>query len=696
MNRILSACRFLMGVFVVLFLNVMFANNVLAKTEVIEEVLITSPIHKTEAYTAHAVNSIDQSQLQSLHKDTLGEMLQGEAGINITSFGSAVSSPVIRGQSGGRVAVLQNNMLAQDASTISPDHAISIEPLLAEHIEVIRGPSTLLYGSGAIGGVVNVIDNRIPTQRVDGFSGAMEFRRNTTHNGETGVIKLEQGVNNIALHLDGVFSQQDDMHIPGYANRFIHDAEDLSHKSELDNSYYKRHNGAVGASWIGENAFIGASYSYQNNQYGISGHSHSHSDDDHDDHAMELFSPSHEGTYIKMVQRQLNIKGEVRDFGITEVLRFSFVHSNYNHLEIEDGIRGTRFTNKANQGRVEWVHKPWRNMHGAIGVQVSDRDFSAVGLEAFVPETEERSTGIFAIEEFHLDTVTLELGGRIDYKKIDSVIDSSRSFTTYSASISSLWEMSKNQTTAVILSHSQRAPEIEELYSNGVHISTQSYELGNDRLNKERSNNMEVNYSFTHAGWRIKSSLFYNKVSDYIFEGNNGLIFNTIDKKFETYCNDHDEDCLPVYQYEQQEAYFYGYEASVDYDLLKGVNNLTLSMFTDGVKGRLDSGNNIPRLPPRRIGFGVDYDYAGFNINASWIEAAAQKHTGKNETQTAGYSLLDAGIEYTLQTPQALSITLFLKGHNLLNEKIRHSTSFIKDIAPAAGRNISVGIRAQF
>ncbi|GAA5315815.1 MAG: TonB-dependent receptor [Candidatus Pelagadaptatus aseana] len=649
-----------------------------ALAEKIEEVIVSaSPISSTHVDTASVLNG---AELRTRAAATLAETLSGQVGVSTTSFGPNVGNPVIRGQSGARVKVMQDNLDTLDLSTTSADHANTTEPLLADQIEILRGPSTLRFGSGAIGGVVNVIDSRIPRQLTDkAISGAIETRHSTVNDETATVARLDGSAGKMAWHADGLYRESSDVEIPGYGN---HEDPDESPHGYIENSSARAHAYSVGGSWFGERGMFGLSINQQENEYGLppGGHDHGHGGGGggHDDEEL---------VRLDMEQTRIDLKGELdQPFQGFEKMRVQMAHNDYEHTEFEGDEAGTMFENDAIEGRVELLHNPINDWKGAIGLQILDRDVTATGEEAFIPNADIQSYGLFLIEEKHWDSKShqpwIQWGLRVERQEVDPDNSSSENHTAFSGSIAYHWTPAEAHHFSISYSLAERAPTLEELFSDGPHIASQSFDIGDRNLDNERSNNIDLGYEWHPAepGLLQEASInvFYNQFDDYIYAFNTGV-------------EDVDSE-LDIYEYVQEDARFHGIEAETRFGLSEAV---TLRLFGDYVRAKLDDNGDIPRTTPARFGTELRYSANSLEASVQWLSVSEQDNPGINEEETDGYDQLDAQVQWHLDSG-ATPVMVFVRGTNLLNQEIRHATSYLRELAPAAGRNITTGIQVSF
>ncbi|MBS1212432.1 MAG: TonB-dependent receptor, partial [Proteobacteria bacterium] len=579
-------------------------------TTQLETVLVTAPIPQTVADTARPVTVLTENDLVSKAANTIGQTLQQELGMNSQSFGPGVGSPVIRGQAGPRVRVMQNGIGNNDVSALSPDHANSVEPLLADRIEVLRGPATLLYGSGAIGGVVNVIDNRIPAVKPDKpVGGAFEQRYNSVSDENASTLKLEGGHGNVAYHVDGFYREQGNTHIGGSAidedaaraaDPSLEGVDPIENsRGVIRNSNARAKGGTVGLSLVGEAGFAGAAINHLENNYGI--------------------PPDGSGgdpIRVDLRQTKYDFKGDLKQpFALAEALRLKFGYTDYEHVELDGGVPGTTYTNQSYESRLELVHVPLGFLHGVIGFQSINSEFAALGEEAVVPKSKIDTYAMFAVESLDVGSVTYELGLRAEHQSIapDGLKESSHA--PVSGSASALWKIDDTNQLSLAFTQSQRAPQVQELYSDGVHEATRSYEVGDPGLKKETSYNLDLGYRFRQNWASAEFNLFHNWVSDYIFQQRTGAVFNEGLEAIENACSAPGE-CIPVMQSRQADAIFRGFEAKVVLPLLESRHGLVdLTLFSDYTRGEFVQGGDVPRMPPLRYGLQLDYGKDEFSAN---------------------------------------------------------------------------------
>lgn len=682
----------------------------------LEEIIVTAtPLGRDVVELSQSATVLSGDALAREATSTLGETLARLPGLSNASFGENVGRPVIRGLQGNRVGVLNDGMNSFDASSVSQDHAVPTEPFIADQIEVLRGPTTLLYGSGAIGGVVNVVTKTIPEELPeDGLSGRVMLQGDTAADQRMGAARLDLGAGNLAFHANGFVRRSDDYEIPGMAE-LENDGDHEDHEEEeevtglLENSFLDNEGGAIGGAWIGDSWRVGLSWTDYESDYGIPGghaHEHEEDDDDHGDEAHEEEGEEEEIVTIALKSSRLDAVLHGRDPfpGFTE-LDLKIADTNYTHTEFEGDEIGTVFDSDSLDLRAELTHSPWGAFSGTLGAQWSDNDFSAIGEEAFVPPSTTDTVGLFWVESAAFGDWQFDFGLRWEDTTVDSVLISHehdedhgeedhdeeheegapeaarRSFSPFSASLGAIWHVNERSHLAFNISRAERAPSAAELFSNGPHIATQTFELGDPDLSKESNTHYE-------ASWRLHEGQLTGSVTVYV-DDFDGFIYQANTGE--------EEDGFPVRVWSQQDAKFTGGEIELRWDLGRNATgHWQLFGFYDRVRAELNDGSNVPRIPPQRIGLGMDWDRGPWAGNLTWINADAHNRTADFETPTPGYDLLNADLSFYLPISDAFDLEFFLQGRNLLDEDIRNSTSFLKDQAPQIGRNFVFGVRSTF
>lgn len=601
---------------------------------------------------------------------SLGDTLSREPGVSASAFGAGASRPIIRGLEGPRVKILQNGMSVSDVSSLSNDHAVGVEASTARQIEILRGPAALLYGSGAIGGLVNVVNDRIPTELVPGPTGEAELRFGSADKEKSLSFSTDGATGSIGLHLDGNARNTSDYRIPDSA--VLNDPSSAS--GRLPSSFTRSRSIGFGASHVADWGHIGASVSTLDDHYGI---------------------PTEEKSFIDLRQNRFDVDGLIRQpLTAFESFKFKLGSTDYEHTEkAEDGTPLTNFNNDSLETRWELAHKPIADWRGTFGLQTENSKFSALSVESgtpdAVPTTKSRSVAGFVVEERDFGPLRASTGLRLEAVKRtpESGAAPERSFNLGSWSVGGLWTFMPGYGFGTTLSVAQRAPAIEELYSNGPHESTATFDVGDPALRKETSRNIELTLQKTEGAVRWKTNLFQNRVKNFVFGRMEGV---TVDES---------GAADPAGEFEQRfwsqaDATIRGAEAEISYNL-RG-EGLSLRGFADTSRGRLDDAGNLPLQPATRIGLDAGYKQGPWRSGVSLVHAKKQDRLAAFETTvTPSYNQLDANLSYT-QRIGGIQATWFALARNLLNEDIRLSTSIIRDVAPLPGRSLIVGIRTRF
>ncbi len=674
--------------------------------------------------------------------NTIGDTLKQELGMSSQSFGPGVGTPVIRGQSGPRVKVLENGIGSSDVSQLSPDHASSIEPAMAESIEVLRGPATLLYGSGIIGGVVNVIDNRIPSHLyTKPLNVVFDQRLDSATNESSSTMKTEGSKGHWAYHLDGLVRERGDMSIAGSAidtpkAQLLDPTLTVvnNHHGTLANTFAETLNGAAGASYINDGGFVGLGFNQFHNNYGIA--------PDGGSFVSNGISYANPNTRIDQRQNKYDFKSELNQpFSFAKKLALRFGYTDYYHTEFDGGVPGipynpgTAFSNKTYEGRIELTHKDLGPFKGSFGFQVLSSQFAAFNFPAggvpsadlavldntttlTVPASQTNSFGVFGLESVKVGSMLYQVGLRVEDAALTptlsnsyiapfgSTVNSNYNYTPISASASALWTLDKINSFNMGLTRSQRAPQVQELFSNGYHDATRSYELGDPNLHMETSYNLDLGYKFKARGVRGELDLFTNWANDYIYQQRTG---NYVPPGFVPTVNSQTlsnaqcqadsptATCTAVTGSMQADAIFRGYESKLIFPVMENRHGMIdLTLFSDYTRGQFVNGGNVPRLPPLRFGFQWDVSQQQWSANLRFTRAQAQNDAGANDTATAGYYLVTMGAEYQIKRYHDTNIMIYLKGNNLLNENIRNSVSYLRNFSPEPGRGAQLGFRVTY
>jgi iron complex outermembrane receptor protein len=665
--------------------------------EIIEEVRVSaSAVNESAQNLAAPYSILDERQLFERSQATLGETLNSLPGVSADSFGGGASRPVVRGQAAPRVAVLSDSALLFDASNVSPDHAITTEPLLIKRVEVLRGPATLLYGSGAIGGVVNVLDKKIPDALPDnGLEGSIGVRGSSVSKEKAGAFEITaQATDRLVLHAEAMMRDADDYRARGGT------------ASRISGTYAESENASLGVSWVTERGFLGLAYSYRDDRYGIAGHSHEyegcHAHDsalhcaDHeegeDEHEHDHELDAHGIPDISLLSKRVDLRGQFDEplAGI-ERIRLRASHTDYRHYEIEDDRVATTFLSDGYEVRVELQHAPFGMLRGAFGIQYTDTESAVIGSEAFLPTVQSRSLGVFAVEHVELnDAWHFELGARHERQK-HTPLDDPRNRPKFegsatSVSAAAIWDFVPDYSLTLALTRSERSPHAQELYARGIHLATNTYECGlaphpltcgglenNAVLRTETSKNAELAIKKLAGPFTFSVGVFRNEIDDYIYA-------RTLDR-FEDF---------RLIKYTQADAEFTGVEIQAAYRF----KAFSAEAFGDYVRAKLEDGEgNLPRIPAARYGVRLSANRGAFGGELEYYRVDKQDEIADFETITPGHDMVNVTLSFT---PQSDRYSLYLRGTNLLDDTVWNHASYLAHVVPMPGRGVTLGARLSF
>ncbi len=664
--------------------------------------------------TGHLVRELDLlagksvmtgTELQREMRPQLGDTLAKQAGVSATSFSPGASRPVLRGFQGERIRVLTDGIGSIDVSNTSADHAVTIDPLTAERIEVLRGPAVLLFGGQAIGGAVNVIDRRIPRAvpeegyHVD-VTGALASAADERSIGAAADVAVGKG--GLVLHVDGSFRKSGDLRAGGYvlspelrAEQLEIAEEELDEghqeeaaealelanlRGEIPNSATEQKSVGLGAALIRDRFNIGASVSVFDSDYGVpmrpgAGHHHEGGEGEEEGHGAAPVS-------ISLRQVRGDLRGEYKfDDGFLEGIRLRVGAADYEHTEFEGDEVGTVFNSKGIEGRLELVQRDRNAWRGASGAQYFHRDFEAVGAEAFLPPNTTSQLGLFTLQEFELGAFGVEAAARVERSHAESKsVGIERSFTALSGALGASYAIAQHVEAGINLSRTERAPSAEELFSNGPHIATQAFEVGNPNLRKESSVGAEAYFRIDRRSLELNLTGFANWFNDFIFEAATGA----------------EQDELPVFQYFQRDATYYGFEAEVSAPLFQaGGFRFVGDVVADYVRATVKGAGPVPRIPPLRLLGGIEAqsDKIDGRVEVEWV--ADQDRIADFETPTDGHTLVNASLAWR-PWGKARESALVLSASNIFDVDARRHASFTKGFVPMAGRDIRLSARFSF
>jgi iron complex outermembrane receptor protein len=692
------------------------ALRIVMVPSVIEQVdVIGLPLHASVIESSLPITVLSGEELRKRQAATLGDSLEREVGVHTSFHGGVASTPVIRGLSGPRVLITQNGLDVSDVSRVGPDHAVASEVSTVQQVEILRGPATLFFGSGAIGGVVNVVDQRVPIDNET--RGEWLVQHDSVNSQKLASFNVNSGAGQIGLHADGFVRESDDYEVPV--------APDLdspqSGENTVANSAENSSGFTLGTSYLADDGYIGVSIGRLDREYGIPGHSH-----------------GDEVVYADLEQDRYQLLSEWH-FGYPwlRTLNSRAAYTKYAHAEIENGEVGTVFTNETAEVRIDAMHTEFALWRGGLNFHIKENDFAAEGEEAFTPPSSTRTLAMAVMEERHFGDVLLQLGARIERVNIDAdelslphlqvfghaegeedhddhdtaiatlafAVD--EVFTPVSVSFGAVWDFHPGYNIGFALSHSQRAPSAAELMSFGPHIGARTYEIGalftwhehgedvefdltHSRLDMETANNIDLTFRKHEGDLGFIINAFYNRVDNFYYQTATGLLAESHGD------HDHAEDLhrdeLPIYLFTNADVELLGFEAQAIWQFN---SYLKTTVFSDYVRAELVTGEYLPRQSPRRLGVTLDYDWGDLSANLDWTRYDGQDNVAPRETTTRAYNLVEAALTYHLRW-FTHEIALYVKGENLGDTEARVHTSFLKDLAPRPGSNISIGIRGSF
>jgi iron complex outermembrane receptor protein len=642
------------------------------------------------------VNVLQGEGLRLKRQPTLGETLAQEVGVSASYFGPNASRPIIRGLGGFDIRLLNNGVGILDASASSPDHAVALSPFAVERIEVVRGPATVMYGGNAIGGVVNTIDSRIAEVGVaKPVSGAASYQFGSQNNLNAGGARVDVGNDRFVLHADLYETNHHDLRIPGSAWSPHAQAArgEPGPFGTLPNSRGDSESYGVGGSLIlGERGYAGLSYGEFRTNYGT------------------VAEPN---VTIDLEQTAWNFAGELRNTipGL-DALRVKYGYTDYQHTEFDSGEPGTVFKSNGYNLRVEGLHAKIGPFQGSVGLELVNFDFSALGDEAFVPNTRTDSLAGFLYEELPYGQWKFSFGGRIGSTKVEAdefaaagLPADSRTFTPWSGAVGAFYAFNKEWGLGANLQYTQRAPTFQELYADGPHLATNAFEVGTSALDKVESTSIDLTLKQQSDHYTSSVGAFYTSFANFVGLFPTGIFRNPEDRSVAPDASPivdpvTGEEVIPLEQfnYNQVKARFYGLEAQVGFPIWRsGGNRVTMNLQADYVNATdRSNGQPLPFIPPFRFGTTLAYQRAAFSASLGGLFAAAQNRVPQFQTATTGYANVFANASYKFDLGRAVGLEAFLQGTNLLDQTIRYSTSNLKDIAPLGRRAVMVGVRGTF
>lgn len=680
--------------------------------ELREETIIVSapgPDRSADELIGNATALGREDILETL-SSTLGDTLDRQPGVSTTFFGAGASRPILRGLGAERVQVLTNGIGVIDVSAASPDHQVTTDGIDAEAIEILRGPAALAYGGQAIGGVVNVIDGLIVEELPDEPMSADLFTAyNSVNEGTELAGRGQFTAGQLVFSLSGSMRDFDNYDIPDFAESSLQRAlEEAEHEEEegeeheeeeevrgtAENSFVETQSIAAGVSWVGENGFFGVAVRQQTSEYGLPGHGHEHEHEGEEEGGEEEGEEEEENAFIDLEQTRVDLRGgvSINNGFLTDVIgTLAFV--DYEHTEFEaPGEAGTVFANEGFEGRVEFDHEI-AGFEGAFGVQISDREFSAIGEEAFVSPTDTQSVGVFIYETKEYSSgVGIEGGLRFDTVELDNEIFGSEDFSLVSGSFGVHRHLDNGWFIGGQVAYTERAPNESELFAFGPHLATDQFEVGDQNLGKESGLNIEATarWGTDNAGFGI--NLFVTEFNDFTFLTPGEVLIEGVLVD--------EEDELPVFLFVQDDASFIGGEIYGDLLIEEGLLGADWEFkgSVDFVEADLDGGGNVPFIPPVTLNGDVSAEWGAWEVGAAVTIAGDQDDPGAGALPTDGYTTLDLRGEVDLSDFGFGSdgTEAFVEVRNVTDEEVRYATSVLKDLIPAPGQNVRVGVRLAF
>jgi iron complex outermembrane receptor protein len=661
-----------------------------------DQAIVVTGVKRAAGDVLGGVSVVDKEELTREIRPSIGETLASQPGVTASSFGPTASRPILRGLQGERVRILSDGIGTLDLSSSDPDHQVTINPLTAERIEVLRGPSALLFGSSAIGGVVNVIDTRIP-RRVPGgpvaFNGLADYGSAANERSGNASVDVPIG-GHFVVHADGAYSKYDDLEIGGHVLSKALREEALASpdpdiqaladlKGKLPNTAGNVGDVAGGVAYVDGDLNIGVSVSHHTFHYGVPIRFSL-------DPAEEAETPTLDGR-----QTRADARVNVPIGGLFKIFEFRGGISKYHHDELNpEGEVDSSFRTKGGEMRADLVQNERGGWGGTSGVQYLETHVKLAGDEKYLPDSRNKQLGLFTLQSIVMGKIRFEAGARVESAHLDADEDAqiaanggpigtmpfSLDFTPISASLGANYEFSPGWRAGLSLSHNERAPAIDELFSQGPHGGSESFNIGNPDLKKEAGNGLELSVHHTTGPVHVQGSIYYSRFSNFIYQAPTGEI----------------RDGLPVYAYNEGKANYYGFEVQADAKFGKALGiDWGGELVTDGVRATIKHFGPAPLIPPLRVIGALTGSRGQVDGRIELERDFAHNRTAPIETDTAGFTLVNASLDYH---PFAANpeLTLSVQGDNLFDVDARRSTSILKDYAPLAGRDIRLTARVAF
>ena len=634
----------------------------------------------------HIMNGIS---LQNNKSSSLGSMLDSVPGLSNSSWGESVGRPVIRGMDRNRIKILNNGMEVKDVSNVGGDHAISFDSLSSEQIEIVRGPETIIYGGGAIGGVVNIIDYRIHSEFVEGIMGKYSASYGGANHASSTSMLVDIGSDNLMFHLDLYNRNTKNLKIPGFSvskKLADSDAEFTRGKygdGTLKNSYNETLGGGLGATYFFNNGHTGFSFAKHEQEYG---------------NILE------DGTYIDLESDNFKYEFEMRNLSnLINKFKFKLSHTDYEHFEMEGAKEiGLDYFDKGTDAKVELVHSLISESGGVLGLDLGASRFSQV-TKPYEPNNQSQNVGVYALENFTVGKHKITVGLRHDYHEYDantftsddgaptdggdegstSFSPSEKTFNAISLSAGTTSKLNENWSIGLSVAHTERAPNHDELFVFGEHHATETIEHGDRNLKNERSNSIDVTLSWANQGNTFSMTPYFTDFSSYIALLDTGVV--------QWHEHDGESEALPVFLHQNIPAEFYGFEFQGNVPL---ASNYKFNYWGDYVRAKNKNGGDLPRIPPLTLGSGLSSQWNTLQASIDLEHKFSQSDTAAGELKTDNFTNLSLTMNYEL--PYVKGLNAFIKGDNLLDEEKRSHTSFLKDKSLMGQRSFSFGIEGSF
>ena len=694
--------RTLLSVCILLLSSIVNAEDI-SKMELNEIPITANPLGLSSDEIANPVQIFSGTDLQNMKDSSLGAVLDGVPGITNNSWGDSVGQPVIRGMDSNRIKILNNGMEIKDVSNMSGDHAVAIDTLSTEQIEIIRGPASIIYGGGAVGGVINIIDHRIHNEYLDGVIGKYDQSFGGANNESATGFSFDYGHNdNLMFHLDAYKRDSKNLNIPGFSvsQRLVDSDDEFTRdkygKDTLQSSDNESGGGSIGVSHIFDGGHTGLAFSGHRVDYG---------------------NPLEAGGTFDLNSNRYDYvfeKNKISSF--ISKMKIKLGYSDYDHKELEpDGAVGAEYIDKGSDGKLEFVHSLFNKSPGVLGFDFGRSNFSKSQGDPLIANNQRKNFSFYLLEDYFLYDQKITIGFRHDFNRYQSNDFTSddgctvaytsssdcdaeggteqsttfgktnKTFNSNNLTIGTITKLNKQWEMALNLSHSERAPAHNELYSYGHHHATETIEQGSRDLKKERSNTIDAQFKWSNQKTKFTINPYYTDFSSYIGLLNSGTTQNHLHE------GEEESEALAVYKTTNIPAKFYGFEVEGDLSL---PNNYGLNIWGDFVKAKNKDGGNLPRIPPVRIGTGISYQRNTFSSSLDLMHVFNQTDIGPYELKTDDYTNMKLTMNYRL--PMNNSIKLYLKGDNLLDQEKRDHTSFLKDKVLMGGRSFNVGVTGDF